>query len=400
MFKTIKNSEESNDSEETNDTVELAYISNDGYAEIEVIDNDNDNNNYIYVVICDHDTCDLNEIYFQLFTSVEMNNYKYLHYKTFKNQTCLEIVRFEKTHSFESMILKTMEYIKFSIKSKCIKSLQREEKLKDFWNTNYSSSNDNEEQTKELYTDIEASIANLKQHILDCEKAFIFDEKNIVLKTEVIKVYNANTSDVLFIKNVDLEKIERTHTIVSIKDYVDDFELPDINVDISYELNRCEFERLIEECNEKIESILNEKDDEADEADEADDSCIELLVLLESKKVLLKDKLLELESISSVLLEKEKLLLEKEKSNDIIVSLTSKITELLEQVHDPSEYKDYNYQFMTKYYFGYKNMCKTLREGNIVELLDKIPLLEAKQREEEENENFFRDTIELEIKKA
>ena len=55
---------------------------------------------------------------------------------------------------------------------------------------------------------------------------------------------------------------------------------------------------------------------------------------------------------------------------------------------------------MTKYYFGYKNMCKTLREGNIVELLDKIALLEVKQREEEEKENFFRDTIELEIKKA
>ena len=389
MFKTIKIAEEAND------TVELAYISNDGYADIEVTDNDNDK--YIYVVICDHDTCDLNEIYFQLFTSVEINNNKHLHYRTFESQTYLKIVRFEKTQSFESMILKTIAYIKFSMKSKCIKSLQRDQDLKYFWNTNYSSSNDNEEQTKELNTDIEASIANLKQHILDYEKPFIFDEKNIVLKTEVIKVCNTNTSDFLFIKNVDLEKIERTNTIVSIKEYVDEFEIPDIDENDSYESNKCVFESLIEECSEKIESILNEKDDEVDEDD---DSCVELLVLLESKKVLLKDKLLELESISSVLLEKEKLLLEKQKHDAVIVSLTIKITELLEQVHDPSEYKDYNYQFMTKYYFGYKNMCKTLREGNIVELLDKIALLEVKQREEEEKENFFRDTIELEIKKA
>ena len=388
MFKTIKIAEE------TNDAVELAYISNDGYADIEVTDNDNDNDKYIYVVICDHDTCDLNEIYFQLFTSIEINNNKHLHYRTFESQTYLKIVRFEKTQSFESIILKTMEYIKFSIKSKCIKSLQREEKLKDFWNTNYSSSNDNEEQTKELNTDIEASIANLKQHILDCEKTFIFDEKNIVLKTEVIKIYNTNTSDVLFIKNVDLEKIERTNTIVSIKEYVDEFEIPDIDEDESYESNRCVFESLNEECDGKIESILYEKPDEYDEIDkddEDDDSCVELLVLLESKKVLLKDKLLELESMSSVLVEKEKLLLEKQKSNAIIVSLTSKITELLEQEHEPSDYEDCNYQFMSKYYFGYKNMIKTLREGNIVELLDKIPLLEAKQREEEEKAKFYQN---------
>lgn len=388
MFKTIKIAEE------TNDAVELAYISNDGYADIEVTDNDNDNDKYIYVVICDHDTCDLNEIYFQLFTSIEINNNKHLHYRTFESQTYLKIVRFEKTQSFESIILKTMEYIKFSIKSKCIKSLQREEKLKDFWNTNYSSSNDNEEQTKELNTDIEASIANLKEQILDCEKSFIFDEKNIVLKTEVIKIYNTNTSDVLFIKNVDLEKIERTNTIVSIKEYVDEFEIPDIDEDESYESNRCVFESLNEECDGKIESILYEKPDEYDEIDkddEDDDSCVELLVLLESKKVLLKDKLFELESMSSVLLEKEKLLLEKQKSNAIIVSLTSKITELLEQEHEPSDYEDCNYQFMSKYYFGYKNMIKTLREGNIVELLDKIPLLEAKQREEEEKAKFYQN---------
>ena len=382
MFKTIKIAEE------TNDAVELAYISNDGYADIEVTDNDNDNDKYIYVVICDSKNGNLDVVYFQLFTSVEINNYKYLHYKTFKNQTCLEIVRFEKTQSFESIILKTMEYIKFSIKSRCIKSLQREEKLKDFWNTNYSSSNDNEEQTKELNTDIEASIANLKEQILDCEKSFIFDEKNIVLKTEVIKIYNTTTSDVLFIKNVDLEKIERTNTIVSIKEYVDEFQIPDIDEDETYASNYDIFESLIEECSEKIESILYEKDDEYDEAD---DSCVELLVLLESKKVLLKDKLLELESMSSVLVEKEKLLLENKKHNAVIVSLTSKITELLEQVHDPSDYEECNYQFMSKYYFGYKNMIKTLREGNIVELLDKIPLLEAKQREEEEKAKFYQN---------
>jgi len=380
MFKTIKIAEE------TNDTVELAYISNDGYADIEVTDNDN----YIYVVICDSDNGILNQIYFQLFTSVEINNNKHLHYRTFESQTCLEIVRFEKTQSFESIILKTMEYIKFSIKSRCIKSLKREVTLKEFWNTNYSSSNDSKEQTKELNTDIEASIANLKEQILDCEKTFIFDEKNIVLKTEVIKIYNTTTSDVLCIKNIDLEKIERTNTIVSIKEYVDEFEIPDIDEDESYESNRCVFESLIEECDGKIESILNEK---ADEADDADDSCVELLVLLESKKVLLKNKLFELESMSSVLVEKEKLLLENKKHNAVIVSLTSKITELLEQVHDPSEYKDYNYQFISNYYLGYKNMIKILREVKVNELLDKIPLLEAKQREEEGKENFFKNNI-------
>ena len=388
MFKTIKIAKESNDK------VELAYISNDGYADIEVTDNDNDNDNdkYIYVVICDSESGNLDAVYFQLFTSVEMNNYKYLHYKTFKNQTCLEIVRFEKTQSFESIILKTMEYIKFSIKSRCIKSLKREEKLKDFWNTNYSSSNDNEEQTKELNTDIEASIANLKEQILDCEKSFIFDEKNIVLKTEVIKIYNTTTSDVLFIKNVDLEKIERTNTIVSIKEYVDEFQIPDIDEDETYASNYDTFESLIKECDEKIESILHVKADEYVEIDK-DTSSIELLVLLESNKVLIKEKMLELESMSSVLVEKEKLLLEKQKSNDVIVSLTSKITELLEQEHEPSDYENCNYKFISNYYFGYKNMIKTLKETGIVELLDKIPLLEAKQREEEGKENFFRDNI-------
>ena len=37
------------------------------------------------------------------------------------------------------------------------------------------------------------------------------------------------------------------------------------------------------------------------------------------------------------------------------------------------------------YYLGYKNMCKNIKSENINELLDKIPLLEAKHKLEEEN---------------
>jgi hypothetical protein len=386
------------------ETVELAYITYDGFDSFDVFDDcevPTDNDNYIYVVICDSESGNLDAVYFQLFTTIEMKDYKYLHYRTFESQNCLELLRFGKTQSFEAMILKTMDYIKFSIKSRCIKSLKREEKLKYFWNSEYADSVDSEEQTKELNTNIDASIAILKDQILDCEKKTVIDETNLVLNFEVIKVYSSNSSDVLCIRNVDLEKIERTHIIAYIKEYLDDFYIPDIEEDKTYASIYDTFEGLIGECDENIELVTrysairkNTMDGKADESADCDDAVYrELLVLLESKKILIKEKMLELESISSILIEKEKLLLEKKKYNAVVVSLTRKITELLEQEHTPSEYKEYNYQFISNYYLGYKNMCKILREVKISELLDKIPLLEAKQRKEEEKENFFRDNL-------
>ena len=105
----------------------------------------------------------------------------------------------------------------------------------------------------------------------------------------------------------------------------------------------------------------------------------EVIVLLESKKVLIEEKIAELESMASILLENEK-------RNARIVSLTNKIKELLEESHNVNDYKVFKFHYLSKYYLGYKHMIKIIQNEKVNELLDKIPLLEAKQKEEEEKE--------------
>ena len=384
MFTTIKINE---DSDTIENTVEVGKISYDGYDdfdEFKVPDNDK----YLYIVICDSGDIVLDKIYFQLFTSLDIENGKYLQYETFQCSN-LYILRFENTNTFEYIITKTIEYIKFSIKSICINLLEeilnnREEEFNSLWtNIYYSNIEDEDEEDeyiKEQKLDINDRIDNkieeLQDHILDCAKQFVMDDV-LISKFEVIKLYNNDTSAVLFIRNIDLEQIENDNKIIDIKEYLDEFTIPEINEDESYKTNNNIFQSLIGECDDKIELV---KTYITKKIKEKDLEFPTLLVLLKSNKVLLEDKLLELEKVSSILLEKEK-------RNARIICLSDKIEELLQQVHDDSECKQFNFQFISKYYLGYKNMIKTIMEEEIVELQDKIPLLQAKQKSEEENES-------------
>ena len=387
MFNTIK----INDGPDTiENTVEVGKISYDGYDDFDKF-KVHDIDNYLYIVICDSGDIVLDKIYFQLFTSLDIENGKYLQYETFQCSN-LYILRFENTKTFEYIITKTIDYIKFSIKSICINLLEeilnnREEEFKCLWsNIYYSNIEDEDEEDeyiKEQKTDINDRIDNkieeLQDHILDCAKQFVLDDV-IISKFEVIKLYNTNTSGVLFIRNIDLEQLEKDNKLIDIKEYLYKFTIPEINEDERYKTNNNIFQSLIEECDDKIEFV---KSYITKKLDENDMEFSTLLVLLKSNKVLLEDKLLELDKVSSVLLEKEK-------RNARIICLSDKIEKLLKQVHDNSEFKQFDFQFISKYYLGYKNMIKTIMEEEIVELQDKIPLLQAKQKSEEENESVFK----------
>jgi hypothetical protein len=357
-------------------------------------------NNCIYVVVyIPYSTIDNIEIFentiFQLFTSDEMNNNKVMYnpftpYKSYNNE--ISVLQFENTVSFHSIVVQTMEYIKFTIKSINIKQLKFNmtslNSLEcDLYCENHYDFDDDkmqyiEENIVSYIDNKKNSIQHKQQLLLDCDKEFIVEKSDGELNLVSHFAFEIdNTTDKLCVKNIDLEKIEKEHILESKMEcielteiYLDELIIPDINENDTYKINEEIFKTLYYDCTDNIKNLsVFAEDDKSDKIGE-------LLALLESKKLLIDTKMTELENMSSVLLAKDA-------RNARIVYLSDKIKDLLEQEHDDNDYKIFDYEFISKYYLGYKNMIKTIKNENINELLDKIPLLEAKQKMEEEKEN-------------
>jgi hypothetical protein len=357
-------------------------------------------NKCIYVVVyIPYSTIDNIDIVentiFQLFTSDEMNNNKVMYnpftpYKSYNDE--ISVLQFENTVSFQSIMVQTMEYIKFTIKTINIKQLNFNmtslNALEfDLYGENHYDFDDDKLQYIEenivSYIDHKKnSIQNKKQVLLDCEKEFIVEESDGELNLVSHCAFEIdNTRDKLYVKNIDLEKIEKEHILESKMEcikltelYLDELIIPDINENNTYKINEEILQTLYYDC------VVNIKNLSVFAEDDKSDKLGELIALLESKKLLIDAKMTELENMSSVLLAKDA-------RNARLVSLRATINVLLEQEHDSNDYKIFDYEFISKYYLGYKNMIKTIKNENINELLDKIPLLEAKQKMEEEKEN-------------
>jgi len=357
-------------------------------------DKSKESEEYVYVVICNHN---LYEIYLQLFTSINID--KYQEYDTFMHGT-LDILRFKNTYTFEDIIKITIDFIKFVVKKNEIKNLacgddegvyhQDEGEYED----EGVEHQDEDEYDKYEYKDIDrdkdiAEYEKQKEKCAEsyCEKKFEYDSSTIS-KDELIKV---DIDETIYISNFDLKKYEKDNYFNDIQTYLNEFKIPEINQEETYKEQKDIINELWLECYENIERlktyIINKK------LDDKDTKFSDMLVLLENNEILLKDKLAELETISSVLLEKDSKYLEKEsknlekkKRNDRIISLDAKIKELLKQDHDDIDFTYYNFVFISKWYKGYTNMIATIKNENIVELECKIPLLEDKEKLEREKE--------------
>ena len=367
------------------------------YEELLLQDKSKEIEEYVYVVIfiCDHN---LYEIYLQLFTSVNID--KYQEYDTFMLGP-LDILRFKNTYTFEDIIKITIDFIKFVVKKNEIKNLAcgDDESVYHQDEGEYEDEGvehqDEDEYDKCEYKDIDrdkdiAEYEKQKEKCAEsyCEKKFEYDSSTIS-KDELIKVDIDETS--IYISNFDLKKYEKDNYFNDIQTYLNEFKIPEINQEETYKEQKDIIDELWLECYEKIELlktyIINKK------LDDKDTKFSDMLVLLENNEILLKDKLAELETISSVLLEKDSKYLEKEsknlekkKRNDRIISLDAKIKELLKQDHDDIDFTYYNFEFISKWYKGYTNMIATIKNENIVELECKIPLLENKEKLEREKE--------------
>ena len=367
------------------------------YEELLLQDKSKEIEEYVYVVIfiCDHN---LYEIYLQLFTSVNID--KYQEYDTFMLGP-LDILRFKNTYTFEDIIKITIDFIKFVVKKNEIKNLAcgDDESVYHQDEGEYEDEGvehqDEDEYDKCEYKDIDrdkdiAEYEKQKEKCAEsyCEKKFEYDSSTIS-KDELIKVDIDETS--IYISNFDLKKYEKVNYFNDIQTYLNEFKIPEINQEETYKEQKDIIDELWLECYEKIELlktyIINKK------LDDKDTKFSDMLVLLENNEILLKDKLAELETISSVLLEKDSKYLEKEsknlekkKRNDRIISLDAKIKELLKQDHDDIDFTYYNFEFISKWYKGYTNMIATIKNENIVELECKIPLLEDKEKLEREKE--------------
>ena len=367
------------------------------YEELLLQDKSKESEEYVYVVIfiCDHN---LYEIYLQLFTSVNID--KYQEYDTFMLGP-LDILRFKNTYTFEDIIKITIDFIKFVVKKNEIKNLAcgDDESVYHQDEGEYEDEGvehqDEDEYDKGEYKDIDrdkdiAEYEKQKEKCAEsyCEKKFEYDSSTIS-KDELIKVDIDETS--IYISNFDLKKYEKDNYFNDIQSYLNEFKIPEINQEETYKEQKDIIDELWLECYENIEHlntyIINKK------LDDKDTKFSDMLVLLENNEILLKDKLAELETISSVLLEKDSKYLEKEsknlekkKRNDRIISLDAKIKELLKQDHDDIDFTYYNFEFISKWYKGYTNMIATIKNENIVELECKIPLLEDKEKLEREKE--------------
>jgi hypothetical protein len=305
----------------------------------------------------------------------------------------ISVLQFENTVSFQSIVVQTMEYIKFTIKSSHTKKLTFITNSLNSLECDLYCENHYEFDDKIEYNEINIvsnidykknSIQNKTQLLLECKKEFIFEESDGELNlVSHFALEIDNTRDKLRVKNIDLEKIEKEHILESKMEcieltelYLDELIIPDINENDTYKINEEIFKTLYYDCVDNIKNLSVFAED-----DKSDKIC-ELIALLESKKLLIDAKMTELENMSSVLLEKDA-------RNARIVYLSDKIKDLLEQEHDDNDYKIFDYEFISKYYLGYKNMIKTIKNETINELLDKIPLLEAKQKMEEEKETKF-----------
>ena len=367
------------------------------YEELLLQDKSKEIEEYVYVVIfiCDHN---LYEIYLQLFTSVNID--KYQEYDTFMLGP-LDILRFKNTYTFEDIIKITIDFIKFVVKKNEIKNLAcgDDESVYHQDEGEYEDEGvehqDEDEYDKGEYKDIDrdkdiAEYEKQKEKCAEsyCEKKFEYDSSTIS-KDELIKVDIDETS--IYISNFDLKKYEKDNYFNDIQTYLNEFKIPEINQEETYKEQKDIIDELWLECYEKIELlktyIINKK------LDDKDTKFSDMLVLLENNEILLKDKLAELETISSILLEKDSKYLEKEsknlekkKRNDRIISLDAKIKELLKQDHDDIDFTYYKFEFISKWYKGYTNMIATIKNENIVELECKIPLLENKEKLEREKE--------------
>ena len=360
------------------------------YEELLLQDKSKESEEYVYVVIfiCDHN---LYEIYLQLFTSVNID--KYQEYDTFMLGP-LDILRFKNTYTFEDIIKITIDFIKFVVKKNEIKNLAcgDDESVYHQDEGEYEDEGvehqDEDEYDKGEYKDIDrdkdiAEYEKQKEKCAEsyCEKKFEYDSSTIS-KDELIKVDIDETS--IYISNFDLQKYEKDNYFNDIQSYLNEFKIPEINQEETYKEQKDIIDELWLECYENIEHlntyIINKK------LDDKDTKFSDMLVLLENNEILLKDKLAELETISSVLLEKESKNLEKKKRNDRIISLDAKIKELLKQDHDDIDFTYYNFEFISKWYKGYTNMIATIKNENIVELECKIHLLENKEKLEREKE--------------
>ena len=331
------------------------------YEERLIQDKIKESKEYVYVVIC-------NLMYLQLFTSLNIDEYQ--KYDTFMLGP-LDILRFKNTYTFEDIIKITIEFIKFIVKKIEIKNLA----CGDDESVEHQDEDEYEKQKEKCAESY-------------CEKKFEYDSSTIS-KDELIKVDIDETS--IYISNFDLQKYEKDNYFNNIQTYLNEFKIPEINQEETYKEQKDIIGELWLECYEKIERlntyIINKK------LDDKDNEFSDMLVLLENNEILLKDKLAELETISSVLLEKESKNLEKESKNlekkkrdGRIISLNAEIEELLNQDHDDIDFTYYNFEFISKWYKGYTNMIATIKNENIVELECKIPLLEDKEKLEREKE--------------
>ena len=238
-------------------------------------------------------------MYLQLFTSLNIDEYQ--EYDTFMLGP-LDILRFKNTYTFEDIIKITIEFIKFIVKKIEIKNLA----CGDDESVYHQDEGEYEDEGVEHQDEDEYEKQKEKCAESYCEKKFEYDSSTIS-KDELIKVDIDETS--IYISNFDLKKYEKDNYFNDIQTYLNEFKIPEINQEETYKEQKDIIDELWLECYENIEHlntyIINKK------LDDKDTKFSDMLVLLENNEILLKDKLAELETISSVLLEKESKNLEK-----------------------------------------------------------------------------------------
>ena len=228
---------------------------------------------------------------FQLFQSIYLNEYNYLD-DPFKSQVYdyIEILKFEDTVQLQTVVKKTINYIKYSIKSRVkILEIEINKKIK-------------EQVFEDTYLQNEIVFHKVLEEkydlITQSENIYCFD----LITTLAIEI----DTEGLFIKNINLENIEVEYKNSKIREIIEEFssDVPGINITKKYIANEDLYFVLLTECETDIDYITEYIKLFCNNKNYID--CREILNLLENKKIIIEDKMVEREEMEEMYNENKK----------------------------------------------------------------------------------------------
>lgn len=221
---------------------------------------------------------------FQLFQSIALNEYNYLDAPLHSNEydlNYIDILKFEDTLSLQTIVLRTIDFIKYSM----ISRIKRLENRIDVIKKEYVFEDTYLQNEIAFYKGLQQKYELMTQS----ETIYCYD----LISTLAIEI---DTED-LMLKNIDLETIEIEQKNNKIREIIEEFSstIPGIGIGKGipkkYIVNEDLYCVLLNECDEDIEYITDYVKFFCNNKHFID--CKEILALLESKKGIIEKKMVD-----------------------------------------------------------------------------------------------------------